>query len=347
MICGLLPSIGKCCLQSNYTVNLDLKDIERAKARIAQFINHTPIVTSTLLNTWLGHEIFFKVESFQKIGAFKARGACNTLAWLQESGETPKQIVANSSGNHAQAVAYASGKFGIPVTIFMPSYSSKVKIQATKSYGAKVVLSETRDLTDIKVREAAQEKGTYWIPPYNHEQVICGQGTAVYEALKELDAIDAVFAPCGGGGLVSGSLIATRGLSTKTQVIGVEPLNANDAAESLRKGSIQRLSGVPNTLADGAMTMAVGDITFEYLKRLDHFYEIEEEYLIYWTQWLTHLLKCRIEPTSAMPMEAVVRWLRTKKSKQRVLMIVSGGNLDQKTTTKIWEKDCLENVPHI
>ena len=328
-------------------MNLDIKDIERANARIAKFINHTPILTSTLLNKWLGHEVFFKVESFQKIGAFKARGACNTLAWLNERGESPKQIVANSSGNHAQAVAYAAGKFGIPVTIYMPGYSSKVKIQATKSYGAEVVLSETRDLTDLKVREAAEEKGTYWIHPYNHEQVICGQGTAIYEALSELGDIDAVFAPCGGGGLLSGSLIASRGLSPKTRVIGIEPLNANDAAESLRKGSIQRLSGPPDTLADGAMTMAVGDITFEYLKQLDDFYEIEEEYLIYWTQWLTHLLKCRIEPTSAMPMEAVIRWLRTKKTKQRVLMVVSGGNLDQKTTARIWETDCLENVPHI
>ena len=325
---------------------MDIRDIEKAGNRISDYVHQTPMLSSSILNEWLGHEIFFKAENFQKIGAFKARGACNTLAWLLENGEVPKKIVANSSGNHAQAVAYAANRFNIPVTIFMPDYSSKVKIQATKSYGAEVVLSPTRDITDAKVKEAASEEGVYWIPPYNHEQVICGQGTAAYEALSELNHIDAVFAPCGGGGLLSGSLLATRGLSPSTQVIGVEPLNANDAAESLRTGSIQRLTGPPDTLADGAMTMSVGDITFEYLKQLDDFFEIDEKSIIYWTQWMTHLLKCRIEPTCAMSMEAIKRWLKTKKTKQRVLMVISGGNMDQPTTQKIWKKDWLSVLPN-
>jgi len=266
---------------------------------------------------------------------------------LAETGQMPKHIVANSSGNHAQAVAYAAQQFNVRATIFMPEYSSLVKIQATKGYGAKVVLSKTRDITDQLVKEAAKEAGTYWTPPFNHDQVICGQGTAALEALTELEDIDAVFTPCGGGGLTSGSLIATKGLSTKTQMFGVEPLNANDAAESLRRGSIQRLSGIPNTMADGAMTMAVGDITFEYLKQLDGFFEVEEERIVYWTQWLTHLLKCRLEPTCALPMEAIYQWLKTKRTKQRVLMIVSGGNVDQPTTQKIWEKDYLTEFPFI
>ena len=197
------------------------------------------------------------------------------------------------------------------------------------------------------VKEAAKEEGTYWIPPFNHGQVICGQGTAALEALTELDAIDAVFTPCGGGGLTSGTLIATRALSPKAQMFGVEPLNANDAAESLRMGSIQRLKTIPNTLADGAMTMAVGDLTFEYLKQLDGFYEVEEDNIVYWTQWLTHLLKCRLEPTCAMPMQAVVEWLRPQKTKKRVLVIISGGNMDQPTTQKIWETDRLTSVPAI
>ena len=328
-------------------MNLTLKDIEQAKSRIDSYINTTPILTSSLLNNWLGHEIYFKAENFQKIGAFKARGGVNTLSWLIENGHAPKNIVANSSGNHAQAVAYAAKQFNIPAIIYMAAYSSKVKVQATKAYGAKVVLSETRDITDALVEEASKKDGTFWIPPFNHEQVICGQGTAVFEALTELDTIDAVFTPCGGGGLTSGSLIATRGLAPNAKMYGVEPLNANDAAESLRKGSIQRLKKTPDTLADGAMTMAVGDITFEYLKQLDGFYEIEEEYLVYWTQWLTHLLKCRIEPTCAMPMEAIVRWLRTQKTKKRVLMVISGGNVDQSTTQKIWEKDCLHLTPSL
>ena len=328
-------------------MGLDIKDIKRAKARIAKFVHKTPVLTSSLLNQWLGHDIYFKAEGFQKIGAFKARGGCNTVAWLVENGQNPNHIVANSSGNHAQAVAYAAHRFGIPATIFMPSYSSQVKIQATRSYGAEVVLSETRDITDEKVKEAAKMEGAYWIPPFNHEQVICGQGTSAYEALSELDKMDAVFAPCGGGGLLSGTLLASRGLSPKTQVIGVEPLNANDAAESLRKGTIQRLKGIPDTLADGAMTMAVGDITFEYLKQLDDFFEAEEEKMIYWTQWLTHLLKCRVEPTSAMTMVGICKWLKTASSKKKVLVVLSGGNVDQLTTNKIWENDYLEHLPSL
>ena len=328
-------------------MNLTLKDIQAARRRIADYVHSTPILTSSQLNQWLGHEMYFKCENFQKIGAFKARGGVNTVAWLEETGQRPKHIIANSSGNHAQAVAYAGQQFKIPTTIFMPEYSSQVKIQATRGYGADVVLSVDRNVTDALVQEKSKEPDTYWIPPFNHEQVICGQGTAALEAFQDLDDIDAVFTPCGGGGLTSGTLITTRGVSPKTKVFGVEPLNANDAAESLRTGSIQRLDGVPNTLADGAMTMAVGDITFKYLQQLDGFYEIEEEFIVYWTQWLTHLLKCRLEPTCAMPMEAIRRWLRTQTTKKKVLLIVSGGNMDQSTSQKIWKTDCMTKTPSL
>jgi threonine dehydratase len=324
---------------------LSIEDIIKARKRISKFINDTPILTSSLLNRWIGHEVFFKAECLQKIGAFKARGACNTVAWLFENKIKAKHIIANSSGNHAQAVAWAASRFGLPSTIYMPANSSQVKIQATAAYGAKVVLCETRIIADEKVKLAAAEKDTYWIPPFNHEQVICGQGTAAHEALTELENLDAVFAPCGGGGLLSGTLIATRALAPKAEIIGAEPLNANDATQSLRMNSIQRLLSPPDTIADGARTMAVGDITFEYLKKLDNIYEIEEEQIIYWTQWLTHLLKVRVEPTSAMAMEAVIRWLSGKKSKKRVLVLLSGGNIDQETTLKIWRNNHLYNLP--
>jgi threonine dehydratase len=163
--------------------------------------------------------------------------------------------------------------------------------------------------------------------------------------LNELSDIDAIFAPCGGGGLLSGSLVAARALSAKTEVIGTEPKNANDAAESLRKNSIHILSSTPDTIADGARTLSVGDITFEYLKQLDDFYEIEEDDIIYWTQWLSHLLKVRVEPTSAMPMSAVTEWLSKQSNKKRVLVIISGGNIDMETMNKIWSTDYLNEVP--
>nr|WP_321410549.1 serine/threonine dehydratase [uncultured Carboxylicivirga sp.] len=326
-------------------MSLTIEDIKNANSRIQPFINETPVIQSSLLNDWLGHTILFKAECFQKIGAFKARGACNTVSWLIENNIKPDRIIANSSGNHAQAVAYASSQFNIPSTIYMPVYASKVKVQATQAYGALVDLSENRIITDEKVKQASLDKGTYWIHPFNHEQVIAGQGTAAFEALKQVDDIDAICSPCGGGGLLSGTLIATHSLSPKTKVVGAEPLNANDAAESLRHGSIQKLYATPDTLADGAMTMSVGDITFEYLKQLDEFYEVSESRIIYWTQWLTHLLKLHIEPTSAMVMEAAFQWLKTQKNKKRVMIILSGGNIDNITQTTLWKNNYLDSIP--
>ena len=322
------------------------KDIIEAKDRISKFIVDTPIVSSSILNDWLGHRIFFKADSFQKIGAFKSRGASNAISFLVEEDEKPKRIVANSSGNHSQAVAWASSQFGIPSTIFMPDYASKIKIQATRSYGAEVVLSPTRDESDDKVLNASRNEGVCWLPPFNNKQVIAGQGTATLEALRKLKSIDAVFAPCGGGGLLSGALITTRKMCPSAKVIGAEPLNANDAVQSVRMNSIQRLKGIPNTIADGAMTMAVGDITFEFLKKLDEFYEVEEEKIIYWTQWLNHLLKIQIEPTCAMTMDAAFRWLKKQSQKKEILIIISGGNVDDITRMKIWKQNYLNITPN-
>jgi threonine dehydratase len=323
------------------------KDIEKASLRIETHINKTPVMNSSLLNSMLGHEVYFKAECFQKTGAFKARGACNTIARWIEEGQKPEHIIAVSSGNHAQAVAWAAKRFGIPATLFLPAYSSKIKIQATVAYGANTVLCESRADADEKVNEASAKKGTCFVPPFNHDYVIAGQGTAVFEALQEIGEVDAVFAPCGGGGLLSGSYIAARHLSPKAEVIGAEPLNANDAVQSIRTGTIQKLSGVPDTLADGAMTPAVGDITFEYLKQLDDLYEIEESRIIYWTQWLSHLLKIRVEPTSATAMEAAYRRLKRETSKKRVLVLLSGGNIDQETSLKIWKTNTLSELPRI
>ena len=327
--------------------NLNIQDIIQATNRISEIVKRTPVLSSSLLNQWLGHEIFFKAECMQKIGAFKARGACNTISWLIENNQKPRHVVANSSGNHAQAVAWAASQFGIPSTIYVPAGASKIKIQATKAYGAKVEICETRTLADEKVKKAAEEDGIYWVHPFNHEQVILGQGTAAYEALQELNDIDAVFAPCGGGGLLSGTFIASRGLAPKAAVIGAEPLSGNDAVQSVRMNSIQKLSASPVTLADGAMTLSVGNITFEYLKQLDNIYEINETEIIYWTQWLTHVLKTAVEPTSAMAMGAAQKWLRNQNSRKRVLIILSGGNIDQETFLKIWNKNYMQFLPNL
>ncbi|BFT31482.1 serine/threonine dehydratase [Alteromonas sp. D210916BOD_24] len=322
-------------------------NVKQAYDRIKGQVKHTPIIESSLLNQWMGNRILFKAECLQTIGAFKLRGAMNFLAKLKEEGNLPAHVVANSSGNHAQAVAYAASHFGIKATIFASENISPIKATATQSYGAELKLYPTRKEADIAVAAAASLPDTVWIPPFNHLDVIAGQGTATLEALTEIGQVDAVFAPCGGGGLLSGTLLATRAMQPHALVIGAEPAEANDAALSLQAGEIIPLSHIPQTLADGAATPAVGDITFPLLQELDDFYEVDEVQIAYWTQWLHHLLKLHIEPTSAMTMAAVAAWAANTPSGQTALVILSGGNISQSSMSQIWERDFLLQPPVI
>ena len=324
------------------------EDVVAAYDRIKSKIHQTPVYGSSLLNKQLGHKVLFKVECLQKTGAFKFRGACNVLSVLAEQQKLPQRIVANSSGNHAQAIACAAQLFDIPATIFTTQSVSKVKAAATEFYGATVRKFQTRPEADRAVAEAAEENGTLWVPPFNHPDIIAGQGTATLEALNQInEPVNAVFTPCGGGGLLSGSLLAAKGIDPNIQVVGAEPLNANDAAQSLRDGSIISLDNAPNTLADGAATPAVGELTFPLLQKTDGFYEIDEEKIAYWTQWLQHLLKIHVEPTCAMTMEAVIKWLRDGgfSTPQTCLVVLSGGNIDQQKMQAIWAKDHLNELP--
>lgn len=319
------------------------QNIQQAHQRIAPHVHHTPVLESHTLNRWLGHRVLFKAECMQKIGAFKYRGAMNTLLSLHEKGVLPKEVVALSSGNHAQAVALAAREFGIAATIIMPGFTSPVKIQATKSYGADVVLTPTRAEAEEKVKEYVA-RGMEYIPPYDRDEIIAGQGTACFEALQE-HKVDAVFATCGGGGLLSGTLLASLCFTPAPLVFGAEPLKANDAAQSLRKGSIVRLESTPETIADGATTLSISERTFHYLKQLAGFYEITEEAMIYWTQWITHLLKITPEPTSAAAMAAAAIWLSEQTAPKTALVIISGGNIAPEAHRKIWAANQLEHLP--
>lgn len=324
----------------------DIKHIYEAHERIIPYIRETPILESSLLNNWLGHRILFKAECMQKTGAFKARGACNTITKLMQQKSTPKKIITNSSGNHAQAVAWAAAQFDIPATIYMPADVSLIKAQATNAYGAEIILCKDRFEVDHCVNKASHEKNNLWIPPYNHMDVIYGQGTTAFECLQQPNnQVNAIFAPCGGGGLLSGTLITTKNTDRKIQVIGVEPAQANDAAESRRNGKIQKLNTPSKTIADGVRTPSLGGLTFPFIQQLDAFYEVSEQQIIYWTQWLQHLLKLHIEPTSAMTMAGVVKWLKNKTTTQTALVILSGGNIDQPTMKKIWSKNHLNKQP--
>ena len=340
---GILRAIVTNKINQMSAVKFD--DVRRALARLQPYLLPTPIFESRMLNDWLGHRILFKAECLQRTGAFKARGALNTLAWLQENGQLPERVVANSSGNHAQAVALAANLFGIQATIYTAQNVSAVKAAATEYYGAELIRCATRMEADRLVAEAAQQPGCYWIPPFDHPQVVAGQGTAMLEAASQIEQLDAVFAPCGGGGLLSGTLIAAREVFPACEVIGAEPAMANDAAMSLAAGSIRRLSSSPATLADGAATLAVSELTFNYLQQLDDFYQVDEAQIAYWTQWLTHLLKLQVEPTSAMSMAAVASWCMQQDEQKTVLVVLSGGNIDQAKHQLIWAEDYLQQPP--
>ncbi len=330
-----------------HVTELTPKSIEEAYNRISPYINKTPLIRSSLLNEWTGHDITFKVEAFQKAGSFKTRGALNSFLSLKEQNKLPKKVVAFSSGNHAQSVAWCAKILGIEATIFLPDHTSKIKQQATRSYGANVILTKTRSEAEAGAKKMVQDEGAYYLPPYDHDMVIAGQGTSAYEAYKDGVEANAVFATCGGGGWLSGTVLATQLLSPKTKVFASEPLNANDAARSYKTGEIYKFAESPETIADGAKALCISERTFNFIKQVEGFYEITEDNIIYWTQWLSHLLKTTIEPTSATAMAGAYEWLKTQKTKQKVLVMLSGGNIAPETHRIIWAKDFTTTLPKI
>ncbi|MBY0281802.1 MAG: serine/threonine dehydratase [Alphaproteobacteria bacterium] len=319
--------------------------VSTAHNRIKYLTNKTPLLQSETLNNALNTNVYFKFEGAQKIGAFKARGALNALLHLKEKNILPTEVVAYSSGNHAQGVAWAAKQLEIKATIIVPSSASPIKIAATKAYGAEVIITKERQEAEDLAHEKA--KSAFLLPPYDHDDVIAGQGTAALEAWTDEGMFDAVFAPCGGGGLISGTYLATRLFSDTSKVYACEPQIANDAAESYRTGVIKRFQKTPMTLADGTRTLGISERTFQYIKQLNGFYEISEEEIIYWTQWLTHLLKVNIEPTSALGIAGAFKYINEGNQNEKILIILSGGNVDPITHTKIWEKSHLECFPKI
>lgn len=322
---------------------MDPKAVSTAHHRIKPYIHQTPLLQSHILNAMLHAKIYFKFEGAQKVGAFKARGALNTLLHLQEQNALPKKIVAYSSGNHAQAVAWAARQLNIEATIIVPAMASPIKIAATRSYGATVIVKESRQEVEDLAHEMA--KTAFLLPPYDHDEIIAGQGTATLESWQQEGNFDAVFAPCGGGGLISGTYLATRLFSDTAAVYACEPKIANDAAQSYKTGTIQRFSTSPMTIADGVRTLGVSERTFQYIKKLAGFYEISEEQIIYWTQWLTHLLKINLEPTSALGMAGAYEWIKQDNHNKKILVILSGGNIDPSTYVQIWGKSYVDCLP--
>lgn len=323
---------------------MDPAEIARAQERLGGRVHRTPLLRSGLLDSWMGHRFVFKAENLQKLGAFKARGGLNTLLSLKERGELPREVVAYSSGNHAQAVAWSCAGLDIPCTVFMPAFASAIKRQATEAYGARVVVAPTRQ--EAEERSAEMERqGAFMMHPYDLDTVVAGQGTACLEAIQDGAAPTAIFMPCGGGGLLSGSVLAARGWAPEAVVHGVEPVSANDAARSYRSGEIHRFDSSPQTIADGVQTLALAPRTFHYVRQSAGILEVEETEIVYWTQWLTHLLKVTLEPTAVLGMCGAARWLAGRDPGETVLVILSGGNLSAATRARVWERDRLDSLP--
>ena len=302
-------------------------DVAAAARRLEGHAHRTPVLTSATLDAALGAQVFLKCENFQRMGAFKFRGAYNALASL-DAAQRRAGVVAFSSGNHAQAVALAARLLGMPATIVMPRDAPASKVAATQGYGGEVVFydrySEDREAIGRRLAEA---RGLALIPPYDHPHVIAGQGTAAKELIEEVGALDALYVCLGGGGLLSGSALAARALSPGTRLYGVEPEAGNDGQRSLRSGAIVRID-TPQTIADGAQTQALGVHTFAIIRReVDDILTASDAELVECMRFCATRMKIVVEPTGCLGL-AAVRRLGRELAGQRVGVIVSGGNVD-------------------
>ena len=305
------------------------QDVEAAAQRIAGFAHKTPVMTSTTVNNEFGAELFFKCENFQRMGAFKFRGALNALSQLSPE-QKKAGVIAFSSGNHAQGIALAAQILNIPATILMPIDSPEVKVAATQGYGAKVIRFDryTQDREQL-CRELAEQNGLTIIPPYDHVDIIAGQGTAAKELFEEVGELDALFVCLGGGGLLSGCALAARALSPNCKVYGVEPEAGNDAQQSFRSGKIVHIA-TPKTIADGAQTQHIGHYTFELIKQnVDDILTVTDAQLVDRMKFYAERMKIIVEPTGCLSFAAALN-MKEQLRGQRVGIIISGGNVDIK-----------------
>jgi threonine dehydratase len=304
-----------------------LADVLAAAGRLHGVAHRTPVLTSSRINAALGAELFFKCENLQRAGAFKFRGAFNALARLDDA-QRRRGVAAYSSGNHAQAVACAAALTGTSATIVMPSDAPAIKRAATESYGARVVeYDRYREDRAAICQSLADERGLAVIPPFDHPDVIAGQGTAAMELFEEVGALDALFAPLGGGGLLSGTLLAAGAGSPGCQVYGVEPAAGDDGRQSLRRGERVRIS-VPATIADGAQTQQLGEYTFPIIReKVTDILAVDDAALVQAMRQLTETMKVLVEPTGALGF-AGARSLGRALHGRRIGVIISGGNID-------------------
>jgi len=302
-------------------------DVSAAAERIKSHAHRTPVMTSRTVNKELDAEVFFKCENFQRMGAFKFRGAFNALSRFNEE-QRRAGVVTFSSGNHAQAIALSASLLGMPATIVMPHDAPATKVAATKGYGGNVVIYDRyKDDREQIGRDLAQKHGLTLIPPYDHPDVIAGQGTAAKELFEEVGQLDAFFVSLGGGGLLSGSALATRALAPNCKLYGVEPEAGNDGQQSFRSGSIVHIE-TPKTIADGAQTQHLGNYTFPIIRRdVDDILTVTDEQLVECMRFFASRMKLVVEPTGCLGF-AAARNMKAELSGKRVGVLISGGNVD-------------------
>jgi len=301
-------------------------DIAAAHERIKPQAKRTPVLTSATVDALTGAKVFFKCENFQRMGAFKFRGAFNALSQLPPE-KRDKGVVAFSSGNHAQAIALSGKLLGIKTVIVMPHDAPKVKLEATRGYGAEVVQYTRHEDRETLAGKLAAERGLTLIPPFDHPHIIAGQGTAAKELIEDAGALDVLLVPCGGGGLLSGCAIAAKHLAPKCKVMGVEPAAGDDATQSFVKKRLIAIA-VPDTIADGARTPSLGKLTFPIVLRyVDDMLTVTDAELTRAMFFLWERMKIVVEPTGALAFTALFEKKIAGKG-LRVGVVLSGGNVD-------------------
>ncbi|MEY3664691.1 MAG: hypothetical protein RLZZ153_873 [Pseudomonadota bacterium] len=306
---------------------IEYSDIEAASQRLAGVAVNTPVLSSPDIDAQAGARVFFKAENLQHTGAFKFRGAYNSLARF-DAAQRRAGVITYSSGNHAQAIARSAKLLGMPAVIVMPQDAPSIKLAATRSHGAEVVMYDRyREDREAIGQRIAAERGMTLIPPYDHPDVMAGQGTAARELFDAVGPLDVLLVCLGGGGLISGCAVAARALAPGCRVVGVEPSAGNDVQQSLAAGKRIRI-GVPNTIADGAQTTSPGELTFAVIRAcVDDIVTVSDDALVRTLQRLAAQLKIVVEPTGCLAAAALLEGI-VKVGGQRVGVILSGGNAD-------------------
>jgi threonine dehydratase len=319
-------------------------DVRAARERLRGVANVTPVVTSRTLDARAGRAVFLKCENLQRGGAFKFRGAYNTISQLAEdarrrhAGAGRGGVLAFSSGNHAQGVALAAQLLGTPAVICMPDDAPAVKVAATRGYGAEVIFYDRlKDDREAFARRIAEERGMALVPPYDDARIMAGAGTAALELMEEAPDLDAVLVPIGGGGLIAGSAVAIHGARPATRVFGVEPAGADDTLRSLRDG--ERVSiPPPTTIADGLRVTRPGTLTFPVVQRhVEDILVVSDDEIIEALRFALLRLKLVVEPSGAVPLAALLSG-RLPRGIRRVGAIVSGGNIDPSLLGSLWQQ---------